>query len=44
MTAAVRQMPYGIQQPAVSGQISQLEKEFMDCGKRSGATSDSKVW
>ncbi|MBB5353050.1 DNA-binding transcriptional LysR family regulator [Haloferula luteola] len=28
ITAAVRQMPYGIQQPAVSGQISQLEKEL----------------
>jgi DNA-binding transcriptional LysR family regulator len=28
ITAAVRGMPYGIQQPAVSGQISQLEKEL----------------
>ena len=28
ISAAVRQMPYGIQQPAVSGQISQLEKEL----------------
>ena len=25
ITAAVRKMPYGIQQPAVSGQILQLE-------------------
>jgi len=28
ITAAVRSMPYGIQQPAVSGQISQLEKDL----------------
>lgn len=28
ITAAVRSMPYGIQQPAVSGQISQLESEL----------------
>ncbi|MGJ8632751.1 MAG: LysR family transcriptional regulator [Luteolibacter sp.] len=28
ITAAVRTMPYGIQQPAVSGQISQLETEL----------------
>lgn len=28
ITAAVRSMPYGIQQPAVSGQISQLETEL----------------
>lgn len=28
ITAAVRKMPYGIQQPAVSGQILQLEKEL----------------
>ena len=28
ITAAVRSMPYGIQQPAVSGQISQLEGEL----------------
>ncbi len=28
ISAAVRTMPYGIQQPAVSGQISQLEKEL----------------
>jgi len=28
ITAAVRRMPYGIQQPAVSGQILQLEKEL----------------
>ncbi len=28
ITAAVRKMPYGIQQPAVSGQILQLEREM----------------
>jgi len=28
ITPAVRQMPYGIQQPAVSGQILQLEKDL----------------
>ncbi|NNE90680.1 MAG: LysR family transcriptional regulator [Verrucomicrobiales bacterium] len=28
ITEAVRKMPYGIQQPAVSGQISQLEKSL----------------
>lgn len=28
ISAAVRAMPYGIQQPAVSGQISQLEKDL----------------
>lgn len=28
ITAAVRKMPYGIQQPAVSGQILQLEKDL----------------
>ena len=28
ITAAVRKMPYGIQQPAVSGQILQLEREL----------------
>jgi DNA-binding transcriptional LysR family regulator len=28
ITAAVRKMPYGIQQPAVSGQILQLEEEL----------------
>lgn len=28
ISAAVRSMPYGIQQPAVSGQISQLEKDL----------------
>ena len=28
ITAAVRKMPYGIQQPAVSGQILQLEKQL----------------
>jgi DNA-binding transcriptional LysR family regulator len=28
ITAASRKMPYGIQQPAISGQISQLEKTF----------------
>lgn len=28
ITQAVRQMPYGIQQPAVSGQILQLEKDL----------------
>lgn len=28
ISAAVRSMPYGIQQPAVSGQISQLEREL----------------
>ena len=28
ITPAVRKMPYGIQQPAVSGQMLQLEKEF----------------
>lgn len=28
ISAAVRKMPYGIQQPAVSGQILQLEKEL----------------
>ena len=28
VTAAVRKMPYGIQQPAVSGQVLQLEKEL----------------
>ena len=28
ITSAVRRMPYGIQQPAVSGQILQLEKEL----------------
>jgi DNA-binding transcriptional LysR family regulator len=26
ITAATRKMPYGIQQPAISGQLSQLEK------------------
>ena len=28
ITAAVRKMPYGIQQPAVSGQLLQLEKHL----------------
>ena len=28
ITAAVRKMPYGIQQPAVSGQLLQLEKNL----------------
>jgi len=28
ITAATRSMPYGIQQPAVSGQVSQLEKDL----------------
>ncbi|WP_424312657.1 LysR substrate-binding domain-containing protein [Haloferula sp.] len=28
ITAAVRSMPYGIQQPAISGQVSQLESEL----------------
>ncbi|MGB0145275.1 MAG: LysR family transcriptional regulator, partial [Akkermansiaceae bacterium] len=28
ITAAVRKMPYGIQQPAVSGQILQLEEKL----------------
>ena len=28
ITAAVRKMPYGIQQPAVSGQILHLEKDL----------------
>lgn len=28
ITAAVRSMPYGIQQPAISGQVSQLEAEL----------------
>ena len=28
ITAAVKSMPYGIQQPAVSGQIGQLEKDL----------------
>lgn len=28
ISAAVRTMPYGIQQPAVSGQVSQLEKDL----------------
>lgn len=28
ITAAVRKMPYGIQQPAVSGQVAQLEKSL----------------
>ena len=28
ITAAVRKMPYGIQQPAVSGQILQLERDL----------------
>lgn len=28
ITAAVRSMPYGIQQPAISGQIANLEKEL----------------
>ena len=28
ITAAVRKMPYGIQQPAVSGQVLQLEREL----------------
>ena len=28
ITAAVRKMPYGIQQPAVSGQVLQLEDEL----------------
>ncbi|MDB4730985.1 LysR family transcriptional regulator, partial [Akkermansiaceae bacterium] len=28
ITAAVRKMPYGIQQPAVSGQILQLEEQL----------------
>jgi DNA-binding transcriptional LysR family regulator len=28
ITAAVRSMPYGIQQPAISGQVAQLEEEL----------------
>ena len=28
ITAAVRKMPYGIQQPAVSGQLLQLEEKL----------------
>ena len=28
ITPAVRKMPYGIQQPAVSGQMLQLEREL----------------